>query len=65
MAKFSDLLLIVCGTKTLKLKSIKVQHLTTFFRKDFISMQLRYNHLNDLWGPRGQPSIGNGVFNVV
>ena len=37
--KFSDLLLIVCGAKTLKLKSLKVQHLATFFRKYFMPVQ--------------------------
>ena len=32
-------MLIVCGAKTLKLTSLKVQHLTNFFRKDFMSVQ--------------------------
>ena len=32
-------MIIVRWAKTLKLISLKVQHLTTFFRKDFMSVQ--------------------------
>ena len=60
--KFSDLLLIICGANTLKLKSLKVWHLTTFFTKYFTSVHPSIDPLS-YSVPEDSLSIGNGVLN--
>ena len=44
--KFSHLSLIICGAETLKLKSLKVRQLTTFFKTDFTSVHSSFDRFD-------------------